>query len=237
MPYSNGKILMSWSGGKDSAMALHEIRKAREFEIAGLVTALSETDARVPQNKISREMICMQAESIGLPVDFLYLPDHCDAATYKEKYMNALVPYKNQGVTHMAFGDLFLDDLRDFREDCLEKIDLQCEFPLWQRCTKELALAFINAKFKAVVTTVDCHALSEDFLCRTFDRSFLADIPINVDPCGENGEFHTFVFAGPLFSAPLSIRSGSTGRNGHIAYCDIVTKTPRTRKAAAAGMR
>jgi uncharacterized protein (TIGR00290 family) len=237
MHYSNGKILVSWSGGKDSAMALHEIRKAREFEVAGLLTALSESDGRVPQNKISREMIAMQADSIGLPVAFVYLPDRCNTANYREKFLDVLAPYKDLGVTHIAFGDLFLDDVRDFREGCFEKIALQCEFPLWQRCTKELALSFINAKFKAVITAVDCDSLQEDFLCRTFDRSFLSDIPVNVDPCGENGEFHTFVFAGPLFSVPLSIKSAATSRSGNAAYCDIVTKTSRTKKLAAAGMR
>lgn len=237
MPFSSGKILISWSGGKDSAMTLHEIRKAREFEVCGLITALSEADDRVPQNKITRDMICAQAEQIGLPVQFFYLPESCDHASYRKRYAEALIPFKKQEIQAIAFGDLFLDDVRDHREDCFDSLGFHCEFPLWHRCTKELALAFINAKFKAVVTSVDCNSLSEDYLCRTFDRSFLSHLPVNIDPCGENGEFHTFVFDGPIFANPLAVKSGATSKSGHFAYCDIVMKTPRPGTVTASGLR
>lgn len=233
MPYASGKILVSWSGGKDSALALKSLLKYREFEVVGLITAIRSSDERVPQNYISRDMICLQAESLGLPVEFIYLPDNCDHSIYKNKFSEALKSYKNQGIRHIAFGDLFLDDIRDFREDCFGDIGFECEFPLWQRCTKELARAFVNSKFKAVVTSVDRNTLSEDLLCRTFDKSFLADLPVNVDPCGENGEFHTFVFGGPIFKTPLSVKSGDVVREGNLSFCDIITKNVNPTKLAA----
>ncbi len=234
MPYASGKILVSWSGGKDSALALKNLLKDREFEVAGLLTAIRSSDGRVPQNYISREMISLQAESLGLPVDFIHIPDKCDQMSYRSKFLEALKTYKNQGIRHIAFGDLFLDDIRDFREDCFGKIGFECEFPLWQRCTKELALSFVNSKFKAVITSVDRNTLSEDLLCRTFDKSFLSDLPVNVDPCGENGEFHTFVFAGPIFKTPLSVKSGDVVQDGNLSFCDIITKEINPTKLAAA---
>lgn len=234
MPYASGKILVSWSGGKDSALALKNLLKDREFEVAGLVTAIRKSDDRVPQNYISREMITLQADALGLPVDFIHLPDHCDQTSYRSRFLDALKSYKNQGIRHIAFGDLFLDDIRDFREDCFGDIGFECEFPLWQRCTKELALSFVNSKFKAVITSVDRNTLSEDFLCRTYDKSFLSDLPVNIDPCGENGEFHTFVFAGPIFKTPLSVKSGAVVRDANLSFCDIITKEINPTKFAAA---
>lgn len=226
MPYQNGKILVSWSGGKESAMALKDLLQHREYEVGGLITVLNEANDRVAENFVSREMISLQAESIGLPIEFIYLPMQCDKKIYKEKFAASLKPYKDQGFTHIAFGDLFLDDLRDQREDCFDSMGLQCEFPHWQRCSKEHALAFINAKFKAVITTVNRDHLSEDFLCRSYDRGFLSDLPVNVDQCGENGEFHTFVFSGPIFKTPLSVKSGAKHQSGNLIFCDIIPKVP-----------
>lgn len=224
MPYQNGKILVSWSGGKESAMALKDLLQHREYEVGGLITVLNSDNDRVFENFVSKEMISLQAASLGLPVEFIYLPANYSKATYKENISASLKPYKDQGFTHIAFGDLFLDDLRDQREDCFDSIGFHCEFPYWQRCSKEHALAFINAKFKAVITAVNRDHLSEDYLCRTYDRGLLSDLPVNVDQCGENGEFQTFVFAGPLFKTPLSIKSGTQHQAGNMIYCDLVPK-------------
>lgn len=219
------KILLSWSGGKDSAMALHEIGKAKVYEVIGLVTAVCEKNSRVTMHGVCRELIEAQARAIGLPLDFMHVPAGSNNRLYTERMHAALTTHRDLGVTKVAFGDLYLDDIRDFREECLEALQMEAIFPLWHRDTKELSHAFISAKFKAVVTCVDTQALDESFVGRPFDRTLLGDLPLSVDPCGENGEFHTFVYDGPLFDEPIPVKVGEHYREANHCYCQIDSHT------------
>lgn len=215
------KILLSWSGGKDSAMALYEIRKARVYEVVGLVTAVCEKDSRVTMHGVCRSLVEAQARAIGLPLDFMQVPLGSSNRLYTERMHACLTTHRDQGISKVAFGDLYLDDIRDFREECLEALQMEAIFPLWHRDTKELSHAFIAAKFKAVVTCVDTQMLDESFVGRPFDRTMLADLPLSVDPCGENGEFHTFVYDGPVFEEPVPVKVGSTYREQSHCFCQI----------------
>lgn len=230
------RILLSWSGGKDSAMALHEIRKARVYEVIGLVTAICEKDNRVTMHGVCQGLIEAQAKAIGLPLAFMHVPQDSSNRLYTERMHSTLTAHRDQGVTKVAFGDLYLDDIRDFREECLEALQMEAIFPLWHRDTKELSHAFIAAKFKAVVTCVDTQALDDSFVGRPFDRTMLGDLPLSVDPCGENGEFHTFVYDGPIFEEPVPVKVGEIYRDGGHSYCQIeshrqtkLSRLPRAR--------
>lgn len=220
------KIILSWSGGKDSALALWDIRKSGHYDVVGLVTIVAEPDERVAMHGICRSMIEQQAHALDLPVHIVTVPDQCPNETYVTCVNDALQKFVELGIRKLAFGDVYLDDLRDFREEHLDAIGMEALFPLWHRDTKELSYAFINAKFKALITTVDSTVLDKGFAGRTFDRSLLSDLPITVDPCGENGEFHTFVYDGPTFMHPVPVKIGHRHSCTRFHYCDLSPKMP-----------
>lgn len=224
MPKRKEPILLSWSGGKDSAMTLWQLRKSPDYVVTHLVTVLTEQDERITMHGVPRHLVEAQAEALGLPLTVVHVPQGAPNGLYCERIDATLVAFKEAGLTKIAFGDLFLDDLRDFREEHLERLGMEALFPLWHRETKELAYAFLNARFKAVVTCVDERALNPDCAGRHYDKSFIADLPLNVDPCGENGEFHTFVFDGPLFSKPISIKACSRRTEDKFHYCDLARR-------------
>lgn len=221
-------ILLSWSGGKDSAMTLWELRKGGDYDVTHLITTISECDQQIPMHGIKRKLLESQAKAIGLPLTIIELPKPCPNETYVERMHAALLPFREQGISKIAFGDIYLDDLRDFREEHLEDVGFEALFPLWHRDTKDLAYAFINAKFKAVITCICENSLKQEMAGRVFERSLLADLPLSVDPCGENGEFHTFVYDGPLFNHAIPIKLGKTYNGGDFFYCEIRPK-PATR--------
>jgi len=229
MPKEKERVLLSWSGGKDSAFALHEMRKSQEFEIVALLTAITENDERVTMHRVNRDVLEAQARAVDLPLDIVVLPQVCNNCEYTERMYAALRRHQAHGIRLVAFGDLFLDDIRDFREEYLEAIGMEAHFPLWHRDTKELAYAFVNQKFKAVVTCVDSEMLPSSYAGRAYDRAFLADLPLNVDPCGENGEFHTFVYDGPVFNQPLPLKLGEQTHDEHFHYCEITSRSRRAR--------
>lgn len=200
------KILLSWSGGKDSAMALWELLKSPDYEVVGLLAGVAEEDRKVAMHGTPYELIEAQAKAVGLPIQSFLLPKACSNAVYLSRWHEALGQFREQGIVRVAFGDLFLDDVRDFREEALEAIGMEAIFPLWHRDTKELCYDFLHAKFRAIVTCVAGEVLTPDFVGRQYDRSFLADLPLAIDPCGENGEFHTFVYDGPNFSTPIPVK-------------------------------
>lgn len=206
MPKHREKILLAWSGGKDCAMVHWELVKTNAAEVVGLVAVLIDGENRVLPHGTPADLLSLQADSLGLPIEFIYLPKSSDKVTRSEKYAEALASYREQGITRIAYGDIFLDDLRDFREELLESIGMEAVFPLWQRDTRELCYKFVNARFKALVTCVAEDLLDSSFAGRNFDRNFLADLPLSVDPCGENGEFHTFVYDGPGFRFPIPFK-------------------------------
>lgn len=224
MPKSKEPVLLAWSGGKDSVLALNELRKAREYEIVALATAVTEEEEKVTLHGVCRTLLEAQADALGLPIVVTHVPKGCCRKTHLDCLGDALKPFKHQGISKVAFGDVFLDDMRDMREESLEALGLEALFPLWHRDTKELSHRFLRDKFKAVVTAVDEETLSESFVGRNYDRAFLADLPLAVDPCGENGEFHTFVFDGPLFSKPVTFKLGAKFSESHFHYCEILAK-------------
>lgn len=220
-------ILLAWSGGKDSVLALDELRRSKEFNVVGLVSVLTEGEEKVTLHGIPRDLLEAQAKSIGLPLHTTFVAKGCCRKAHLDSLGSALAPFLADGIRKIAFGDLYLDDVRDFREEQLEALGLEAIFPLWQRDTRELSDIFLREKYKAIVTCIDEDALDSRYVGRPYDRTFLQDLPLSVDPCGENGEFHTFVTDGPLFSAPVPCRIGDKFSESPFHYCQI-----KRRKAA-----
>ena len=217
------RVLMAWSSGKDSAMALHALRQDGQAEVAALLTTVTEDYGRVSMHGVRRELLEAQAQSTGLPLEVVHIPAGCDDATYERRMAAALLRHREAGVGAVAFGDIFLADLRRYREERLAQVGMEAVFPIWRRDTGELARRFIADGFRAVVTCVDGQALDGRFAGRWYDASLLAELPAGVDPCGENGEFHTFACAGPVFRRPIACRLGRTVvRDGRFHFRDVL---------------
>ncbi len=198
----------NWSGGKDSTLALYKILQDKQFEIRYLLTTLNEEADRISMHGVRSELLIAQAEALGIPAKKVHLPASSDIQAY-EAVMNAAInELKSEGIRDCIFGDIFLEDLRKYREQKLQEVSISAHFPLWKQDTNELVREFIDLGFKTIVVCVDGSKLSEEFVGRVIDHQFLADLPENVDPCGENGEFHTFVFDGPIFKKPISFETG-----------------------------
>lgn len=202
------KAIFNWSGGKDSALALYTIQKEAQFEISTLVTTVNSAFDRISMHGVRRELLMAQAQTLNLPVKEILLPAQPSMSDYNSIMRDALVPFQKAGVTHSIFGDIFLEDLRRYREEKLAEVGFEGVFPLWKKDTRETVMDFIKLGFKTKVVCVKSEVLSEDFTGRTIDENFLADLPDNVDPCGENGEFHTFVYDGPNFREEIPIQIG-----------------------------
>jgi uncharacterized protein (TIGR00290 family) len=215
-------VLFCWSGGKDSAMALHALRAAQDCRITALLTTITEEYDRISMHGVRRALLERQAESLGLPVHAVLIPPQCINATYEERMKEALAQYFARGVRRVAFGDIFLEDLRVYREKNLAQAGMQAMFPIWKRDTRELAREFVRLGFRAIAVCVDPCALDPSFAGRELDASFFADLPPGVDPCGENGEFHTFVFDGPVFKSPIAFRVGEKVLRDEFCFCDLL---------------
>jgi uncharacterized protein (TIGR00290 family) len=216
-------ILFSWSGGKDSAMALSEIRDDPDYHIAALLTTVTEDYDRISMHGVRRVLLEAQAASLGLPLEVVLITKNASNEEYEASMGRTLAKYKAEGVTSVAFGDIFLEDLRAYREDKLTQLDLSGIFPIWKRDTTELAQAFIRNGFKAITTCVDTQVLGEQFAGREIDQEFLSELPSSVDPCGENGEFHSFVYNGPIFKQPIRYMTGERVlREDRFYYCDLI---------------
>ena len=219
------RTLISWSSGKDSAWMLHLLRQAGEVEIAGLLTTTTETadedEDRVAMHQVRRSILCAQARAAGLPLEELRLPDPCSGAAY-DAIMQAFVERTiAAGITHIAFGDLFLEEVRRYREERLAGSGLQAIFPLWGSDTGELAAAMIDGGLAARVASVNLGKLGPEALGRAYGREFLAELAPGSDPCGENGEFHTVVTSGPMFRRAIEVEAGAVtlgGTHGHIDF-------------------
>jgi uncharacterized protein (TIGR00290 family) len=212
---------MSWSSGKDSAFALFELKKHSKFTVVGLLTTVNETHERVAMHAVREELLIRQAEELGLPIFQVKIPYGCSNELYGERMSEAIVSAVNESVTHMAFGDLFLEDVKEFRVKMLKSTSISPVFPLWNRPTHSLAEEMIRAGQKAIITCVDPRKLPSTFVGREFDRTFLADLPQNVDPCGENGEFHSFVYDSPLFRRPIPVRVGEIVERDGFVFADV----------------
>jgi uncharacterized protein (TIGR00290 family) len=216
-------VALSWSSGKDSAWTLHLLRRNPEIEIAALITTFNSNANRVAMHAVRRELVEAQADRAGLPLWPVDLPWPCSNAVYEELMAGVCRRAKASGVTAIAFGDLFLEDIRTYREKQMEPTGLQSLFPVWRIPTRELAFEMIRAGVKAKVTCVDPAKLDRSFEGREFNAGFLADLPAPVDPCGENGEFHTFVYDAPVFSSPIRVETGEIVERDGFVFADVLT--------------
>ncbi len=217
------KIILCWSGGKDSALTLYELKKSEMYEVVALVTTVTEGYERISMHGVRNILLDRQAKLLNIPVDKVFISQGASNLEYESKMEGMLTKYQAMGVSTVAFGDIFLEDLRRYRETNLARIGMEGLFPIWKRSTQELADSFINLGFKAVVVCVDKTYLDETFSGRIFDHSFLSNLPSNVDPCGENGEFHSFVYDGPLFEECINYLKGEVVlRDNRFYYCDLV---------------
>jgi uncharacterized protein (TIGR00290 family) len=216
------RALMSWSSGKDSAFALHAVREAGELEVVGLLTTVTTAFGRVSMHGVREDLLDRQAHAVKLPCRKVGIPSPCPNEVYEREMAAALSAARADGVTHVVFGDLFLADIRAYRERFVAPLGLTCVFPLWQRPTAPLAREMIDTGLRATLTCVDVAQLDAGFAGRAFDVALLDALPASVDPCGENGEFHTFVTAGPMFSAPIEVSVGETVLRDGFAFADLV---------------
>jgi uncharacterized protein (TIGR00290 family) len=216
------KALISWSSGKDSAFALHEVKRAGELEVVGAVTTVTETFGRVSIHGVRQEILQAQCEAAGLPTRIVPIPYPCPNVIYEARMAEAVARAVQEGITHIIFGDLFLADIKAYREQKLAGTGITPVFPLWLRPTLPLAHAMIASGMEAYLATVDLKKLPVEFAGRKFASELLADFPDGVDPCGENGEFHTCVVAGPMFSRRIPVMTGERVERDGYGYCDLV---------------
>lgn len=217
------KILVSWSTGKDSAWMLHMLNQQHPGAVAGLLTTTNSAFDRVAMHSVRRELLAAQADAAGLALHVVPLPWPCSNRQYEALMETAVAGFVGEGFTHVAFGDLFLDDVRRYREARLEGTGLTPLFPLWKaKPTSDLAREMIDGGLRARLTCVDPRQLDRRFAGREFDAALLAELPADVDPCGENGEFHSFVYAGPMFRRPLAIRTGDIVDRDGFVFADVV---------------
>jgi uncharacterized protein (TIGR00290 family) len=216
------KALIAWSSGKDSAWALHETRVTRDFQIVGALTTVTDMFHRVSMHGVREELLRAQLDAAGLHPVIIHIPYPCPNDIYERKMAEAIVAARASGVTHMIFGDLFLEDVRAYRERQLSGTGIVPVFPLWGRPTRALADDMIDAGTEAHICTVDLKKLPASFAGRRFDRGLLEVLPEGIDPCGENGEFHSFVSGGPMLSRKVAVKTGETIERDGFAYTDLL---------------
>jgi uncharacterized protein (TIGR00290 family) len=221
-------ILFCWSGGKDSAMALHALLQRNDVRVTALLTTVTGGYERISMHGVRRELLERQAQSIGLPLHEVRIPPQCVNPIYEARMEEALGVHYQAGVRTVAFGDIFLEDLRAYREKNLARIGMTAIFPIWKRDTRELIRSFHAARFRSIAVCVDPKVLDRSFAGRELDQQFFLDLPSAVDPCGENGEFHTFVFDGPVFHKPISVRTGEILERDSFIYCDLLPNEENT---------
>jgi uncharacterized protein (TIGR00290 family) len=216
------RAVMSWSSGKDSAFALHEARRTGEVEIVGLLTTVTSAFGRVSMHGVREVLLDRQAEALGLPCYKVPIPSPCPNEVYEREMGRVLSEVRALGVDRVVFGDLFLEDLRRYREEKLGAIGMSCVFPLWMRETATLARDMLAAGVAATLTCIDPRKLAASFAGRSFDATLLDDLPADVDPCGENGEFHTFAHAGPMFARPIPVTVGEVVERDGFVFADLL---------------
>jgi uncharacterized protein (TIGR00290 family) len=227
---------VAWSSGKDSAWALHLLRARAEVEVVGLLTTVNEAFGRVAMHAVRVELVEAQARALGLPLIQVPIPNPSTNAQYEAAMARALGRARADGVSAIAFGDLFLEDVRRYRETRLEGTGIRPLFPLWGRDTAVLSGEMVASGLRAVVTAVDPRLLDASFAGRTYDADYLRDLPAAVDPCGENGEFHTFTFEGPMFGAPIRVSAGDVVARDGFVFADVIP-AQRPSSRATRGLR
>jgi uncharacterized protein (TIGR00290 family) len=228
--FSPEPILFCWSGGKDSAMALHSLLQRSDIRVVALLTTVTEGYERISMHGVRRELLDRQVQSIGLPLHEVRIPPQCVNPIYEARMEEALRVHLENGVQTVAFGDIFLEDLRAYREKNLARMGMTALFPIWKRDTRELIRSFHANRFRAIAVCVDSKVLDPSFAGRELDESFFRDLPPEADCCGENGEFHTFVFDGPIFHSPLHVRTGEIVNRDGFVFCDILEEMEKATK-------
>ncbi len=213
---------MSWSSGKDSCFALEMVRRAESADVRGLLVTVNADVDRVAMHAVRRTLLEAQAERLGLPLHVVEIPSQCPNSVYEERMGEAMATARAAGIEQIVFGDLFLEDIREYREHKLAPTGMVPTFPLWARPTDASARDMLAEGLRAVVTCVDPTVLPPEFSGRAYDDALLADLPAGVDPCGEHGEFHTFVWDGPGFRAPLDIEVGARVERDGFVFCDVL---------------
>lgn len=220
-------VLLSWSSGKDSAWALHLLSQRKDLRVAGLVTTFNTAANRVAMHAVRRDLVQAQAEAIRVPLWPVELPWPCSNAQYEELMCSVWQRAVAEGIAAIAFGDLFLEDIRTYRERQLEGTGLEPLFPVWRIPTDQLARRMIAAGVQAKITCVDPSKLAKSFAGRDFDLALLESLPASIDPCGENGEFHTFIHAGPMFARPIHVRMGEVVERDGFVFADVIGQPHR----------
>ena len=215
-------VLMSWSGGKDSCLALYEIQKARNHRVAALLTTITRDYDRISMHGVRRVLLEQQAASLGFPLHQVLITKSASNQEYEMNLIDAVGAYRDQAIDSIVFGDLFLEDIKTYRDQFLAKHNLQGIYPVWQRNTTEFIKEFIELGFKAIVTCVNGKVLEKSFAGKMIDENFLLSLPPSVDPCGENGEFHTFVYDGPSFAQPVKFSVGETVSRDGFWFGDLL---------------
>src|SRR5271154_1514631 len=223
------KAWLAWSSGKDSAWALHTVRLAGGFEVVALLTTVNRTHGRVAMHAVRESLLEMQAAAAGLPLVTVPIPSPCSNEVYESAMSEAMARASVEGIRHVIFGDLFLQDIRAYREKQLARCGMTPVFPLWGIETRSLAEEMLAGGLSAYLTCVDPRQLERRFAGRCFDAQLLADLPRGVDPCGENGEFHTFVYAGPMFRAPIAIERGEIVTRDGFVFADVLLRASEAR--------
>ncbi len=216
------RVVFCWSGGKDSAFALYEIQRSRKYEIVSLLTTITDGYDRVSMHGVPRTLVEQQAHSLGLPIREVFISTASSNEEYESKMRGILTKFKQEGVSSIVFGDIFLEEVRKYREDNLSKLDMKGIFPIWGRDTAELTRSFITLGFQAIITCIDAKVLNRRFVGRVLDERFLFELPSNADPCGENGEFHSFVFDGPIFKERIAYTLGESVLRDSFYFCDLL---------------
>jgi uncharacterized protein (TIGR00290 family) len=217
------RVVLSWSGGKDSTMALYELRRSTRYEVVALLTTVAREFDRVSHHGVRVDLLEQQAAAVGVSLDKLYLPrERCTNEEYAALMERAMCEYREAGVWTVAFGDIFLEDLRTYRERNLARVGMRGVFPIWHRDTAELVRTFIGLGFRAYLTCVDGTKLGREFAGRAIDGALLRDLPVEVDPCGENGEFHSFVYDGPIFRRPVAVTVGEVVARDVRYFADLL---------------
>jgi len=215
-------VLFCWSGGKDSAMALHTLLQDGKVRVVALLTTVTEGYDRISMHGVRRELLQRQAESIGLPLHEVFIPPECVNSVYEARMEAALRQHFENGVRKVAFGDIFLEDLRAYRKKNLARIGMTALFPIWKRDSRELIDSFHEHGFRSIAVCVDAKVLDRSFAGRELDASFFVDLPAHADCCGENGEFHTFAFDGPIFKEAIRFQLGECVERDSFVFCDLL---------------
>ena len=225
------RVIFSWSSGKDSAYALHQLLNDPSCEVVSLITSITSGYDRISMHGIRTKLLEEQAKQIGLPLYKIPIPKNCSNEDYEKAMEKAMTHFLEQGIKTVAFGDIFLKDVKEYRIKQLAKVGMNAIFPLWGKNTKKLSHDFIKAGFKSIISCIDTRKMDQSFSGRIYNKLFLNDLPNDCDPCGENGEFHSFVFDGPFFKAPIQINTGfQTLKNNYFYFTEILPKNEQSFK-------